>query len=241
VYQRVLQDSTALIYVCNCCFSFLTYTALASPPVQLIEAVYMYLAAIPVRYSLRSTAQINREKLARNRLEAQRDANIRYRFLRFLQQSHFMLTEVSLLFICLMTIAIIEASALRLDPNITNFKLLYEMASAFGTVGLSLGYPGVDASLSAVFSTGSKVMMCLAMLIGRHRGLPASLDDIVRVPRPIKNTDVFSKLPHMRTADDLQRFGVMLKGSGLQHRGTRTRPDADPSQRPLASIYQTVL
>jgi len=49
-------------------------------------------------------------------------------------------------------------------------------------VGLSLGYPTVNASLSGQFTVFSKVVMCFMMIRGRHRGLPYALDRAIMLP-----------------------------------------------------------
>ena len=60
-------------------------------------------------------------------------------------------------------------------------QIIFEISSAYGTVGLSLGYPNSVLSFSAQFSVAAKVIMCFVMLLGRHRGLPTSLDTAVRL------------------------------------------------------------
>ncbi|CAF4231828.1 unnamed protein product [Rotaria sordida] len=52
-----------------------------------------------------------------------------------------------------------------------------EIISAFGTVGLTLGYPNVASSFSTVLSSASKTIIITTMLMGRHRGLLASMKD----------------------------------------------------------------
>lgn len=51
-----------------------------------------------------------------------------------------------------------------------------------GNVGLSLGYPTVMTSLSGMFSTFSKLIICAMMIRGRHRGLPYTLDHAIMLP-----------------------------------------------------------
>ncbi|WZH45682.1 cation transport protein-domain-containing protein [Fusarium acuminatum] len=51
-----------------------------------------------------------------------------------------------------------------------------------GNVGLSLGYPTVSTSLCGKFGTFGKVVICLMMIRGRHRGLPHALDRAVMLP-----------------------------------------------------------
>ena len=54
--------------------------------------------------------------------------------------------------------------------------------SCSGNVGLSLGYPDVATSLSGLFGTFSKLVICAMMIRGRHRGLPYALDRAVMLP-----------------------------------------------------------
>ncbi|CAM4815989.1 unnamed protein product [Rotaria magnacalcarata] len=63
------------------------------------------------------------------------------------------------------------------DPNITLLKIIFETISAFGTVGLSLGHPNRASRFATVLSPASKVILIATMLMGRHRGLLASMQD----------------------------------------------------------------
>ena len=54
--------------------------------------------------------------------------------------------------------------------------------SSYGTVGLSLGYPTINASFSAEFSTISKLVIIAMQIRGRHRGLPYALDKAILLP-----------------------------------------------------------
>lgn len=56
------------------------------------------------------------------------------------------------------------------------------MVSAYGTVGLSLGYPGFNYSFSGQFHTLSKLIIIAMQIRGRHRGLPYALDKAVLLP-----------------------------------------------------------
>lgn len=62
------------------------------------------------------------------------------------------------------------------------FQVLFEVVSAYGTVGLSLGYPNTDQSFSAQFNTFSKLVIIAMLIRGRHRGLPYSLDRAIILP-----------------------------------------------------------
>ncbi|GKT51842.1 low-affinity potassium transport protein [Colletotrichum spaethianum] len=51
-----------------------------------------------------------------------------------------------------------------------------------GNVGLSLGGPLGNTSMSGHYSVFSKVVICLMMIRGRHRGLPYALDRAITLP-----------------------------------------------------------
>lgn len=71
----------------------------------------------------------------------------------------------------------------RIQANQFNmFSILFEIVSAYGTVGLSLGYPGINASLSSQFSVVGKLVIIAMQIRGRHRGLPYGLDRAVLLP-----------------------------------------------------------
>ncbi|KAI0767347.1 TrkH-domain-containing protein [Fomes fomentarius] len=88
--------------------------------------------------------------------------------------------SVSLFLVC-----IIERKNLTNSEKMSYFNiftLLFELVSAYGTVGLSLGIPGFNYSLSGEMHTLSKLIIILVMIRGRHRGLPVALDRAVLMP-----------------------------------------------------------
>ncbi|KAF9243244.1 cation transport protein-domain-containing protein [Melanogaster broomeanus] len=62
------------------------------------------------------------------------------------------------------------------------FTILFELISAYGSVGLSLGIPNQNYSFSAAWRPLSKLIICLVMIRGRHRGLPVAIDRAVMLP-----------------------------------------------------------
>lgn len=86
-------------------------------------------------------------------------------------------------FLAFFLVCIIERDHLRAaDPGFDVFSLLFEVTSAYGTVGLSIGVPGEDYSLSGRFASLSKVVMLFVMVRGRHRGLPLAIDRSILLP-----------------------------------------------------------
>jgi hypothetical protein len=87
------------------------------------------------------------------------------------------------IFLGFFIIAISEGPRLQSgDPNFTMFIVLFEIVSAYGTVGLSLGYPTINASFSAEFGVIAKLIIIAMQIRGRHRGLPYELDRAILLP-----------------------------------------------------------
>lgn len=62
------------------------------------------------------------------------------------------------------------------------FAIFFEVVSAYGNVGLSLGYPTNSTSLCGHFTVFSKLVVCAMMIRGRHRGMPYALDRAITLP-----------------------------------------------------------
>lgn len=87
------------------------------------------------------------------------------------------------LVLAVLVITTIETSHFMADPVVFSvFNIIFEVVSAYGTVGISVGIPTAAYSFSGAWRTGSKLVLCLVMLRGRHRGLPVALDHAVRLP-----------------------------------------------------------
>jgi Trk-type K+ transport system membrane component len=106
----------------------------------------------------------------------------RISFLR--QQIHGQLAhDLWWLILATIIIVIIETDHFRKDPiTYSTFNIVFEIVSAYGTVGISMGLPNQTYSFSGGWHAASKVVLCFVMLRGRHRGLPVALDRAVRLP-----------------------------------------------------------
>ena len=105
--------------------------------------------------------------------------------------------DVSWLFLAIFFICSIESNNIMKDSNFTVFKIMFELAGAYGTVGLSLGYPGIVTSFCTKWSTKSKLICIFILLLGRCRGLPDSLDyavDFKKYKNRNSNTENNKKL-----------------------------------------------
>lgn len=107
------------------------------------------------------------------------------------------------------------------SQGFTLFALLFEVASGYGTVGLSTGVPYDDYSLSGQFHTLSKVIMLAVMLRGRHRGLPLAIDRSILVP----GEDLMNKMDSEYT-----RYGEFSKEEEEQLR-LEEQQGGSPSRR----------
>ncbi|KAL2161768.1 hypothetical protein VTH06DRAFT_7552 [Thermothelomyces fergusii] len=61
------------------------------------------------------------------------------------------------------------------------FNILFEVVSRCAINGISTGLPAASYSFSGCWHAGSKLVLILAMLHGRHRGLPVALDRAVKL------------------------------------------------------------
>lgn len=102
------------------------------------------------------------------------------------------------LFVGLFIICICENDKIKDNdmPDFSIFAIIFEIVSAYGTVGLSLGYPNTTESFSARLTTLSKLVMIAMLIRGRSRGLPYSLDRAIILPS--------ERLEHIDHIEDLK-------------------------------------
>nr|OQO30068.1 hypothetical protein B0A51_02753 [Rachicladosporium sp. CCFEE 5018] len=85
--------------------------------------------------------------------------------------------------VALFLIMIIEGHKFAENPAVCSvFNFLFEIVSGYGCVGISTGVPWDAYSFCGSWQTGSKLILCVVMLRGRHRGLPVAIDRAVLLP-----------------------------------------------------------
>ncbi|EMC99077.1 hypothetical protein BAUCODRAFT_389945 [Baudoinia panamericana UAMH 10762] len=85
--------------------------------------------------------------------------------------------------LALILIMIIENPLFVENPSVFSvFNFLFEIVSAYGCVGISVGLPWAAYSFCGSWHTLSKLILCAVMLRGRHRGLPVAIDRAVLLP-----------------------------------------------------------
>ncbi|KAL1302898.1 hypothetical protein AAFC00_003223 [Neodothiora populina] len=153
------------------------------PAIQVSYLIMMYISVFPIAISVRRTNVYEEKSLGLwgGEDEDEDEEGRSYVGQHLRRQLSF---DLWYIFLGLFIIAICEGSRLE-DPNKYAFNLfavLFEIVSAYGTVGLSLGYPNINASFSTTFSNISKLIIIAMMIRGRHRGLPYALDRAILLP-----------------------------------------------------------
>ena len=154
------------------------------PGIQVSYLIMMYISVFPIAISVRRTNVYEEKSLgiygnASDEEEDEKEPSYVGAHLR--RQLSF---DLWYIFVGLFIIAIAEGRRIRNvnQPDFTTFSCLFEIVSAYGTVGLSLGYPETNASFSAQFTVVSKLVIIAMQIRGRHRGLPYALDRAILLP-----------------------------------------------------------
>jgi Trk-type K+ transport system membrane component len=105
----------------------------------------------------------------------------------------------------------IETAHFLGDPvTFSVFNVLFESVSAYACVGLSMGFPHVSFSFSGAWHPASRIILCLVMLRGRHRGLPVAVDRAVRLPgeKLYKEEEEDSRIRKSKTMQRMMSHGI---------------------------------
>ncbi|AMD19123.1 HBR222Wp [Eremothecium sinecaudum] len=217
--------------------------SLLHPAIQVSYMVMMYVSVMPVAISIRRTNVYEEQSLGiygemipiiadpmpdssgleRDTSDIQSETNMEQDTKSFIsahlrKQLSF---DLWFMFLGLFIICIAEGSKIR-DPtrvNFTVFQVMFEVVSAYGTVGLSFGYINTTQSFSAQFTPLSKLVIIALLIRGRHRGLPYSLDRAIMLPS--------DKLQRIDQIEDLKLQRTMTAGNKdpvLQYLKKRTQP-----------------
>ncbi|AGO14267.1 AaceriAFL218Cp [[Ashbya] aceris (nom. inval.)] len=234
------------------------------PSIQVSYMLMMYISVLPVAISIRRTNVYEEQSLgiygnmmpvvadasvssAQPRLKKQgstkEDVNIDQEqdtksFVRdhLRKQLSF---DLWYMFLGLFIICIVEGDRIQ-DPNEPTFDvfhILFEVVSAYGTVGLSLGYPNTNQSFSGQFKPLSKLVIVAMLIRGRHRGLPYKLDRAIMLPSDkLKRIDNLEDLKLQTTTTSnkdplLQYWRRRAKpvSTGIAHVLSRTKSQASRS------------
>lgn len=174
-------------------FSCINLAAL-HPAVKVSYMIMMYISVLPIAMSIRRTNVYEEMSLGiysdpeseEENNNSSPSSDLSYIGSHLRRQLSFDLWFIALFWFML---------AISEGPRIMNgetdmFALMFEIISAYGTVGMSLGYSTGNASLSAIFSTAGKVFIIMTLIRGRHRGLPYGLDRAIVLPKELDGKSI---------------------------------------------------
>ena len=189
------------------------------PAIQVSYLIMMYISVYPIAISVRQTNVYEEKSLgvypdftpAEDNDDDDDNGSGRKRSYLGSHLRRQLSFDLWYVFLGLFLVCIIEGDRIQ-DPNepdFTIFACLFEIVSAYGTVGLSLGYPGIDASFSAEFRVLSKLIIVAMMLRGRHRGLPYALDRAILLPSESLERKDRENAERLKRVEELRRLSVM--------------------------------
>ncbi|KAE8375434.1 cation transport protein-domain-containing protein [Aspergillus bertholletiae] len=200
------------------------------PAVQVSYMIMMYISVFPIAISLRRTNVYEEKSLGIYPSEdddnEENQTPPSYIGAHLRRQLSFDLWYV---FLGLFIITIVEGGRLQRqdDYSFQIWSVLFEVVSAYGTVGLSMGYPGVNASFASQFQTLSKLVIIAMQIRGRHRGLPYSLDRAILLPSEALNHHEIADMERRmrRRASSLSQMSMDRRVSQVQENGMSTGHD----------------
>jgi Trk-type K+ transport system membrane component len=195
------------------------------PAIQVSYLIMMYISIFPIAMSMRQTNVYEEKSLGVWADENDDDAaHSSYLSHHLRRQLSF---DLWFVFLGFFLIAIVEGKRLENTNEyaFSLFSVLFEIVSAYGTVGLSLGFPGTNASFSAQFKTLSKLIIIAMQIRGRHRGLPYALDRAILLPSESlhekENEDATRRARRGSNALDMVGMeGISRTGTGLSRRSS---------------------
>ncbi|KAH7102157.1 cation transport protein-domain-containing protein [Auriculariales sp. MPI-PUGE-AT-0066] len=208
-------------------FGTVTMSALA-PAVKVLYVCMMYISVYPIALSVRTTNVYEEKSLGVFDDEERGDGDepsgdgprgaVWGRYLTWHARKQ-LAFDMWWLGLALFLICIVERSDLQDEENASwfnIFSIVFELVSAYGTVGLSLGIPTANYSFVGALKPLSKLIICAVMIRGRHRGLPVAIDRAVMLPSE------FRKPSEQPMEDDYVVVGEDQSNVGMSaRRGSR--------------------
>ena len=92
--------------------------------------------------------------------------------------TNFLFRHTVVIAFAIIVLAFVEDKMTRENPVVDFVDVVFEIISAYGNVGLSMGFPGSMASLCGNMSTFGKLVLIFIMMVGKLRGLPTHSDAV---------------------------------------------------------------
>ena len=195
-----------------------------APALLVAYLVIMYISSFPLIMALRKTNTYEERSIGLD--ETDSGGSLAQHLMR--QLAYDMWFQLLAWFL----ICIVERGKVNsAQPGFSVFSILFEVTSAYGTVGLSTGVPYDQYSLSGAFDTLSKVIMLLVMIRGRHRGLPLAIDRSILLPGEelMHRIDKEYNEKGKCDPDEAEELEQDIRGSGLRGTGpNRDTEEQDP-------------
>ncbi|TBU58845.1 TrkH-domain-containing protein [Dichomitus squalens] len=173
--------------------------ASTAPSFQFLCVIMMYIAIYPVALSIRSTNVYEEKSLGvfeppevdedeepnLDEKQPRRERIGKYFGWHLRRQLAF---DIWWLVSGIFLICIIERTKIMDDVNapwFNVFRIVFELVSAFGGIGLTLGIPTENFSFCGAFGPLSKLVVIIIMVRGRHRGLPVAIDRAILLPEEL--------------------------------------------------------
>lgn len=164
---------------------------------QALYVIMMYISAYPITITMRSSnvyeersLGIYARKMSHSRPLKECDSFNHFPLRRrdrfyFVQEQFRRQLSHDLWFLVIGIVAVVSFESAKFEKNpreFAIFNVIFEIVSAYGCVGLSIGGPDSDAAFNGAWHSISRLILCAVMLRGRHRGLPFDIDKAVELP-----------------------------------------------------------
>ncbi|KDQ33775.1 TRKH superfamily [Pleurotus ostreatus PC15] len=202
VGTRILVGALQAVSVRAAGFAAVSLLALA-PAVKVLYLIMMYVSVYPIAMSIRATNVYEEQSLGI--FEGEEDGEFHFQpvgsratvwsqYLS-LHARRLLAFDMWWLAFALFLLCIIERANLNDEnaPWFNTFTLMFDLVSAYGSVGMSLGIPTENYSLSGALRPLSKLIVCIVMLRGRHRSLPVAIDRAIMLPAEFERHHVDEK------------------------------------------------
>ncbi|KAG5985034.1 hypothetical protein E4U55_001970 [Claviceps digitariae] len=211
-----------------------------NPAMPVLYMIMMYISVFPIAISIRRTNVYEEKSLGMYQShDVDEDAPaLSYVGSHLRRQLSFDLWYV---FLGFFIITICEGTKI-IANRFSLFDVLFEVVSAYGTVGLSMGAKGINASLCSQFTVVGKLVIVAMQIRGRHRGLPYGLDRAILLPSEEKfrreAEEQEAALAHTNTTmSHAMASGIQRQPTNL----TRTRSKSRERSRGNSSVVRSFL
>jgi hypothetical protein len=173
----------------------------------------------------------NAIKLIRNFIKAQQDSH-EARFFIIIYYFFSVLRDLWWLLICICLVSMSENNKILLNC-FSEFAIIFDICSAYGNVGLSLGVGCIEIAYDSPINTFTKLIFILVMFLGKHRSIPGSLDSAIDFKKFLKIPVDFDRLIDCKTRLRMVRnLFYILKCKKCK---LKVNPLNPPSQKKLSS------